>query len=36
MTKKGMKRLVLDLRSNPGGQLDQAIRIVNLFVQAAR
>ena len=29
-----MKRLVLDLRSNPGGQLDQAIRIVNLFVQA--
>ena len=27
-----MKRLVLDLRSNPGGQLDQAIRMVNLFV----
>jgi carboxyl-terminal processing protease len=32
LTKKGMKRLVLDLRSNPGGQLDQAIRIVNRFV----
>ena len=32
MPKKGMKRLVLDLRSNPGGQLDQAIRMVNLFV----
>jgi carboxyl-terminal processing protease len=32
MMKKGMKRLVLDLRSNPGGQLDQAIRITNRFV----
>jgi carboxyl-terminal processing protease len=32
MTAKGMKRLVLDLRGNPGGQLDQAIRIVNRFV----
>ena len=32
MTKKGMKRLVLDLRGNPGGQLDQAIRITNRFV----
>lgn len=32
MTKKGMKRLVLDLRGNPGGQLDQAIRVVNRFV----
>jgi carboxyl-terminal processing protease len=32
LTKKGMKRLVLDLRGNPGGQLDQAIRVVNRFV----
>jgi carboxyl-terminal processing protease len=32
LTKKGMKRLVLDLRSNPGGQLDQAIRITNRFI----
>ena len=32
LTKKGMKRLVFDLRSNPGGQLDQAIRVVNRFV----
>ena len=32
MQKKGMKRTVLDLRSNPGGQLDQAIKMVNLFV----
>ena len=33
MQRKGMKRLVLDLRNNPGGQLDQAIRMVNLFVR---
>ncbi len=33
MQGKGMKRLVLDLRNNPGGQLDQAIRMVNLFVR---
>ncbi|MDO8678229.1 MAG: S41 family peptidase [Acidobacteriota bacterium] len=32
LTKKGMKRLVLDLRGNPGGQLDQAIRVTNRFV----
>ncbi len=32
MQKQGMKRTVLDLRSNPGGQLDQAIKMVNLFV----
>ena len=32
LSKKGMKRLVLDLRGNPGGQLDQAIRVVNHFV----
>ncbi len=32
MQAKGMKRIVLDLRGNPGGQLDQAIRMVNLFV----
>ncbi len=32
MTAKGMKRLILDLRGNPGGQLDQAIRMVNHFV----
>lgn len=29
---KGAKSLVLDLRSNPGGLLDEAVRIVNLFV----
>lgn len=29
---KGMKRLLLDLRDNPGGPLDQAIRISNRFL----
>jgi carboxyl-terminal processing protease len=32
LTRQGMKRLVLDLRGNPGGQLDQAIRMVNRFI----
>ena len=32
LTGKGMKRLVLDLRDNPGGALDQAIRISNRFL----
>ena len=27
-----MKRLVFDLRDNPGGPLDQAIRIANFFI----
>jgi carboxyl-terminal processing protease len=29
---KGMRRLVLDLRGNPGGALDQAIRVANRFL----
>lgn len=32
LTRQGMKRLVLDLRGNPGGQLDQAIAIANRFI----
>ena len=32
LTAKGMKRLVLDLRGNPGGPLDQAIRVANRFL----
>ena len=32
LKKKGMRRLVLDLRDNPGGPLDQAIRISNRFL----
>ncbi len=36
LTHKGMKRLVFDLRDNPGGPLDQAIRIANRFLPARR
>jgi carboxyl-terminal processing protease len=32
LTGKGMKRLILDLRDNPGGALDQAIAISNRFL----
>lgn len=29
---KGMKRLILDLRNNPGGYLNQAVQIADLFL----
>jgi carboxyl-terminal processing protease len=29
----GMKGMILDLRFNPGGLLDQAVKVVNLFVK---
>jgi carboxyl-terminal processing protease len=32
LTRQGMKRLVFDLRGNPGGALDQAIRVSNRFL----
>jgi carboxyl-terminal processing protease len=32
LSAKGMKRLILDLRDNPGGALDQAIAISNRFL----
>ena len=32
LTKKGMKRLALDLRGNPGGVLPQAILVANRFL----
>lgn len=32
LRRQGMKKLVLDLRGNPGGQLDQAIRVSNRFL----
>jgi carboxyl-terminal processing protease len=33
LSRKGMKRLLLDLRDNPGGPLDQAIRVSSRFLQ---
>jgi carboxyl-terminal processing protease len=33
---RGMRRLVFDLRSNPGGALDQAIRITNRFIDRGK
>jgi carboxyl-terminal processing protease len=32
LSAKGMKRLLLDLRGNPGGPLDQAIKVANKFL----
>jgi carboxyl-terminal processing protease len=32
LSASGMNRLVLDLRDNPGGPLDQAIRVTNRFL----
>ena len=32
LTDKGMRRLLLDIRDNPGGPLDQAIRVSNRFL----
>jgi carboxyl-terminal processing protease len=32
MRAKGMKRLLFDLRNNPGGPLDQAIKVANRFL----
>ena len=36
LEKQGMKSLVLDLRSNPGGLLPQAIEVVSRFVPAGQ
>jgi carboxyl-terminal processing protease len=32
LSQKGMQRLLLDLRANPGGPLDQAIKVSNRFL----
>ncbi|HXH24089.1 MAG TPA: S41 family peptidase, partial [Vicinamibacterales bacterium] len=33
LRQKGMRRLVFDLRDNPGGALDQAIKVANRFLR---
>ncbi len=36
LQKNGMRALVFDLRSNPGGALDQAIKISSIFLQEGK
>ncbi len=36
LKEKGMKKLVLDLRSNPGGSLFDAVNITNLFIPSGK
>ena len=36
LKEKGMKKMVFDLRSNPGGSLFDAINIVNLFIEKGK
>jgi carboxyl-terminal processing protease len=33
---QGMKALVLDLRNNPGGSLDEAVKVADLFLESGR
>ena len=36
LTRLGMKRLILDLRNNPGGYLNQAYQIADLFIDSTK
>ena len=36
LNKKGMKQLILDLRGNPGGYLNQAVKISDLFLDGKK
>ena len=36
LTSKGMKRLLFDIRGNPGGPLDQAIKVANEFLSKGK
>src|SRR4029078_9433959 len=36
LSSKGMKRLLFDVRGNPGGPLDPAIKVANEFLQKGR
>ena len=36
MKKQGMKKLVLDLRNNPGGYLDQAFKMASMFIDKGK
>lgn len=36
LKKKGMQQLILDLRGNPGGYLNQAVKIADLFISGKK
>ncbi|MFI5211249.1 MAG: S41 family peptidase [Ignavibacteria bacterium] len=36
MKKQGMRKLVLDLRNNPGGYLDQSFKIASMFIEKGK
>jgi len=36
LKQKGMERLILDLRSNPGGYLNQAVKIADIFISGKK
>lgn len=36
LTKQGIEALILDLRSNPGGALDQSIKIASMFIESGK
>jgi carboxyl-terminal processing protease len=36
LSARGLKGLILDLRNNPGGSLDEAVAVADLFVEAGR
>lgn len=36
LTKKGMKKLLLDFRGNPGGYLNQAVQVVDFFLDGKK
>ncbi len=36
LQKEGMRQLVLDLRNNPGGLLDQAINVASMFIERGK
>lgn len=36
LTKKGMKQIIIDVRNNPGGIMEQAVAIADMFIPAGK
>lgn len=34
--KQGVRKIVLDLRNNPGGLLDEAVKMANIFIDKGK